>query len=94
MTCDDHNSDEELSNIRATLGVVKKTLDTNTSENITLEELLEKSQVSMEMYVKSLKVCSRGSSVAMKRFPSESGSIHTIQMLSAYGRPTWTSGTY
>ena len=64
-TCNDHNSDEELSNITAAFGATRKSFAMNTSENITLKELLEKSYVTLDMNVNAFKVCSRGSSVVM-----------------------------
>ena len=45
--------------------------DKNTPENITLDEFLQKVDVSLSTYTEGLKICSRSNSVVMRRFPSE-----------------------
>ena len=68
----DQLSNDELSKIQEVLSVVRKTLDDkNTPDDITLMDLLAKCEVSLDMYMKGLKVASRGTSVVMKRSPSE-----------------------
>ena len=67
-----HFTAQELEKLQIELCTVRKILDDkDTPENITLEELLEKAQVSQDAYVECLKLCSRGNSVVMKRSPSE-----------------------
>ena len=68
----ERQSDDIPKEIEEALQVVRKTLDNkDTPEDITLEDLLEKANVSLDTYVNGLKICSRGNSVVMKRCPSE-----------------------
>ena len=55
------------------LAAVRKILDDkDTPEDISMDELLLKANVSQDMYLCGLKICSTGNSVVMKRKPSES----------------------
>ena len=69
------------------LAAVKKILDDkSTPESISMEELLSMAKVSCDTYLCGLKMCSKCTSVVMHQNP---GSMHTIQMSSECGEPTW-----
>ena len=66
-------STEEAEHAKAALLKVKKTLDNlNTPDTISLEELLVIAEVPMDTYMQGLKICSKGSSIVMKRAPAYS----------------------
>ena len=66
-------SDDKARDAQLALIEVRNILDhKDTSEDISLQELLSKADVSLEMYVQGLQICSTGSNVIMQRKPSES----------------------
>ncbi len=66
-------SPEEADEAKAALLTVRKTLDDkDTSDDISMDELLDKAGVSYATYMQGLKICSKGNSVVMQRTPSES----------------------
>ena len=66
-------STEEVEAAQATLLTVRKTLDDKgTPDDITLDDLLKKAEVSYESYIKSLQICCRGNSIVTQRKPAES----------------------
>ena len=61
---------EEVGDTKTALFEVRKTLDdSDTPNNITLEELLVKAAVT---YLQGLNICSKGTSIVMKRAPGDS----------------------
>ena len=45
--------------------------DKNSPSDISLCDLLNKGKISLDAYIKALKICSKGNSIVMKRSPSE-----------------------
>ena len=74
IACESHGAhlpEEKLKDIHLSLQAVRKSLDDkDTPENITLDKLLERGDVSLSTYIEGLKICSRSNSVVMKRSPS------------------------
>ena len=64
---------EEAKLAKEALLTVRKVLDDkDTSDDVTLDELLVKAGVSEDIYLQGLKICSKGNSIVMQRTPSES----------------------
>ena len=68
-TCSEQQLNEQSLKVMAN---IRKTLELkDLSKNITLEELLLKAGVSLDMYMSALQTCSKGNCIVMKRAPSE-----------------------
>ena len=69
----DFCSAEEAKEVTAAILKVRQILDDkDTPDSISLEELLVKAGVSEDTFLKGLKICSKGSSIVMKRAPGDS----------------------
>ena len=66
------NHSTEAEQLMASLVRVRSILDDkNSPSDISLVDLLNKGQISLDAYIKALKICSKGNSIVMKRSPSE-----------------------
>ena len=66
-------SDEEAKVTAAAILRVRKALDgKDTPDSISIKELLVKAEVSEDTFLQGLKICSKGTSMIMKRAPGDS----------------------
>jgi hypothetical protein len=66
-------AEEQAKQAVKALAAVRKVLDDkDTPQDISMNELLLKAEVSSDMYLCGLKICSTGNCVVMRRKPSES----------------------
>ena len=66
------NHSEKSEQLTASLLAVRKVLDDNdTACDISLDDLLRKTEISRDTYIQALKICSKSNSIVMKRSPSQ-----------------------